>query len=444
MDNSISSLLTELKDLKADIENETQAAKREIERAAQLSKDKLNDMEKKASAKIDNIIVMLENLQENEVACTSDTGPVQQSAQQLPTSQPTLSPESTSQEGLSQSPPVSRLGQQQQAPSQESTPQEGLSQSPLVPRLGQQQQAPSQESTPQEGLSQSPLVPRLGQQQQEPSQESTPQEGLSQSPLVPRLGQQQQAPSQESTPQEGLSQSPPVSRLGQQPQEPSQESTPQEGLSQSPPVSRLGQQPQEPSQEGLSQSPLVPRLGQQQQAPSQSPQQAPSQSPPSQSPLPLPLSTTMPYTQTQQSQPTVTSQANGNRICGGCMTCDMMREEATFTSTTTGKRYDVIGFATCKTSNVVYLIQCALCNQQYVGMTTQPLHKRMNGHRSDIYNDRNNGGVARHFCSDGHTLDHFTVMVIEVLNDPSGVRPREKYWIVELQTKYPNGMNLRC
>ena len=292
MDNSILSLLTELKDLKADIENETQAAKREIERAAQLSIDKLNDVEKKASAKIDNIIVMLENLQENEVACTSDTGPVQQSAQQLLTSQPTLSPE------------------------------------------------------------------------------STPQKRLSQSLLVPRLGQQQQAPSQ-------------------------------------------------------------------------SPQQALSQSPPSQSPLPLPL-TTMPYTPTQQSQPTVTSQANGNRICGGCMTCDMLREEATFTSTTTGKRYDVIGFATCRTSNVVYLIQCALCNQQYVGMTTQPLHKRMNSHRSDIYNDRNNGGVARHFCSDGHTLDHFTVMVIEVLDDPSRVRPREKYWIVELQTLCPNGMNLRC
>ena len=272
---SISNLLTNLKDLKIDINKVTQAAEKEIERAAQSSIDKLSDVEKKASVKIDNIIVMLEKLQENEVACTSDTGPVQQSAQQL----------------------------------------------------------------------QSSLAP-----------EPTPQKGL----RVP------------------------------------------------------------------SQSPLVPK--QQQEAPSQSP--------------PQPLSTTMPYTQTQQSQPTVTSQANGNRICGGCMTCGMMREEATFTSTITGKRYDVIGFATCKTSNVVYLIQCALCKQQYVGMTTQPLHKRMNSHRSDIYNARNNGGVARHFCSDGHTLDHFTVMVIEVLNDPSRIGPTEKYWIKELQTKYPNGMNL--
>ena len=202
------------------------------------------------------------------------------------------------------------------------------------------------------------------------------------------------------------------------------------------PVQQSAQQlqsllPPEPTpQKGLrvpSQSPLVPKPVQQQEAPSQSP--------------PQPLSTTMPYTQTQQSQPTVTSQTNGNRIYGACrcMTCDMLREEATFTSTITGKRYDVIGFATCKTSNVVYLIQCALCKQQYVGMTTQPLHQRMNGHRSD----RNNGGVARHFRSDGHTLDHFTVMVIEVLDGPNKIQPREKYWIVELQTLYPNGMNLR-
>ena len=62
---SISNLLTNLKDLKIDINKVTQAAEKEIERAAQSSIDKLSDVEKKASVKIDKFIVMLEKLQEN-------------------------------------------------------------------------------------------------------------------------------------------------------------------------------------------------------------------------------------------------------------------------------------------------------------------------------------------------------------------------------------------
>ena len=43
---------------------------------------------------------------------------------------------------------------------------------------------------------------------------------------------------------------------------------------------------------------------------------------------------------------------------------------------------------TCKSSNVIYLIQCAPCRQQYVGETGQPLHARMNNHRADITQKR--------------------------------------------------------
>lgn len=42
---------------------------------------------------------------------------------------------------------------------------------------------------------------------------------------------------------------------------------------------------------------------------------------------------------------------------------------------------------TCKSSDVMYIIQCNLCGQQYVGETGQPLHAGMN-HLADIIHKR--------------------------------------------------------
>lgn len=36
----------------------------------------------------------------------------------------------------------------------------------------------------------------------------------------------------------------------------------------------------------------------------------------------------------------------------------------------------------CKAFNVIYTITCNLCNMQYIGQTSGPLHKRISQHRS--------------------------------------------------------------
>ena len=74
---SISNLLLELKDLKTDIKTEIEVAKREIERAAKSNIDNLSNVEKKADSKIDRAIMMLEKLQQTEVAPISNIPPVQ-------------------------------------------------------------------------------------------------------------------------------------------------------------------------------------------------------------------------------------------------------------------------------------------------------------------------------------------------------------------------------
>ena len=40
---------------------------------------------------------------------------------------------------------------------------------------------------------------------------------------------------------------------------------------------------------------------------------------------------------------------------------------------------------TCKTYNILYLVQCSICKKNYVGRSVNHLHKRMDGHWSKFY-----------------------------------------------------------
>ena len=55
-----------------------------------------------------------------------------------------------------------------------------------------------------------------------------------------------------------------------------------------------------------------------------------------------------------------------------------------FINKTTGQYFSIRIHASCKSSIIVNLIECRRCGLEYVGESGQPLHKKMNGHSSDI------------------------------------------------------------
>ena len=135
----------------------------------------------------------------------------------------------------------------------------------------------------------------------------------------------------------------------------------------------------------------------------------------------------------------------GSSPCGSkrCLTCRHIRTRETFKSTTTGQPFYVRATATCKTSNVIYVIECRRCRKQYVGETQNPLHIRLNGHRGDINNRRTEKPVAAHFTP-GHSLDDLTIMVVEKMrsSDANLRKKRESYWTHQLKSLTPDGLNL--
>ena len=104
------------------------------------------------------------------------------------------------------------------------------------------------------------------------------------------------------------------------------------------------------------------------------------------------------------------------------------------------------GHASCKSSNVISLVECKRCGHWYLGETGQPLHHRINGHRSDITHRRTGKSpVAAHFNNAAHSVRDMAVMVIDQLHslDPTLWKMRESRWIGDLRITFPQGMNLR-
>ena len=105
----------------------------------------------------------------------------------------------------------------------------------------------------------------------------------------------------------------------------------------------------------------------------------------------------------------------GNSPCGRprCKSCTHIRAGTTFESARTGEKFRAHVTANCRIKNMVYLIECRKCRKQYIGETENPLHLRMNGHRSDYYRKLSDKPVVEHFNTISHSFEDLTIMVIE-------------------------------
>ena len=82
-------------------------------------------------------------------------------------------------------------------------------------------------------------------------------------------------------------------------------------------------------------------------------------------------------------------------------------------------RHHIKSHITCETFNVIYLIQCRLCNLQYIGETKRRLKDRFNEHRRPRLNPTGNyihTAVSEHFLTGNHSDNHMILIPIETLN----------------------------
>ena len=136
-----------------------------------------------------------------------------------------------------------------------------------------------------------------------------------------------------------------------------------------------------------------------------------------------------------------------------CATCPVFRPSKYFKSSLTNRKYQVVGNRnlSCFTSNLVYLITCSKCDNQYVGETKQKLSKRLSRHRSAIKKHAYTF-IAKHFNQPEHSVADVLIQPIERIELLPGESDedvtirhldRERFWMLELVTVYPYGLNDR-
>ena len=139
----------------------------------------------------------------------------------------------------------------------------------------------------------------------------------------------------------------------------------------------------------------------------------------------------------------------GWKCCGRCSTCQHSRNQTEFTISATKERVAIQHNITCKTSPVLYVIECTKCpsRPQYIGKTRQSLMDRGRQHLNNIEKRRHEGDhrstskMYAHFSSRGHTTADFKIYGIEqIFGDDFVSLTRERFFIDRADT-IRNGLN---
>ena len=143
--------------------------------------------------------------------------------------------------------------------------------------------------------------------------------------------------------------------------------------------------------------------------------------------------------------------------CQPCFTrsiklcCKQLKTCSTFQSAFNKNTFLIRHNVTCKSSCVIYLMECSLCEKlQYVEKSEYRLNLRMNTHRNDVW--RTDGPPHdRHLQMPGHNFNaHSKFTIIEEvynkylskLKIPSLLEHREDFWVLNLQTLSLRSLNI--
>lgn len=101
-----------------------------------------------------------------------------------------------------------------------------------------------------------------------------------------------------------------------------------------------------------------------------------------------------------------------------CGTCPYIQETKSVKITSTGRTFNIKTKMNCKTKNVLYIITCNGCNEQYVGMTNDRLLSRVRVHKSQINNPTyRHLGVSKHLYACPTTEPRFTITPFFKISD---------------------------
>jgi hypothetical protein len=133
----------------------------------------------------------------------------------------------------------------------------------------------------------------------------------------------------------------------------------------------------------------------------------------------------------------------GSGPCMGrsnCLLCTQMVERTTAKATASNFIMKIEDNFNCTSRNVVYLLECKKCKQQYVG-ETENFRNRMNNHRSQCYKNADTA-IYAHRTQTGHDFNDCEITILK--GGFRGDRERWKFerFAIEKFNTYNKGINM--
>ena len=141
--------------------------------------------------------------------------------------------------------------------------------------------------------------------------------------------------------------------------------------------------------------------------------------------------------------------------CRPCLTrrdnicCEQVLKTNTFTNYRTGETFKIFHQLNCKSSHLIYLLQCRICQLQYVGKSETSFNIRLNNHRKDSKN-KNTILACKNFQKSNHNFqrDAKFALIEQITKSFTTteqlrllLKIRKYFWILKLKTLYPDGLN---
>ena len=124
-----------------------------------------------------------------------------------------------------------------------------------------------------------------------------------------------------------------------------------------------------------------------------------------------------------------------------CGTCPQLSNRSHYWSYQTKHYYNISKIFFCDTTNCIYLLDCNICNKQYVGETHCTIRNRMRHHRN-ISRSTINRPIYAHLKLHKTDFIVFTITIIDQVRDTKSRKEKESMYINRLKTYLPFGLNV--
>ena len=105
--------------------------------------------------------------------------------------------------------------------------------------------------------------------------------------------------------------------------------------------------------------------------------------------------------------------------CNKCPICPFVQVGPKIKATQNSYIAEIYIEVNCQTKNVIYIIGCQKCNEQYIGETSRTLQERFSEHLGYVKNKQLNKATGEHFNSKGHNQSDMKICILEKVHSNS-------------------------